>query len=74
MWNITFFPRGLYGVDRKRRNVEFELRHLNGVDYEVVGMHVLMVVGVGIYVARLSKLTGDYFKGGGRIPWRTGPP
>jgi len=56
-------------VTRDRRNVEFELRHLNGVDYAVVGMYMLMVVGVGIYVARFNKLTGDYFKGGGRIPW-----
>ena len=49
--------------------MEFELRHLNGVDYAVVGMYMLMVMGVGIYVARFNKLTGDYFKGGGRIPW-----
>ncbi len=30
---------------------------------------MLMVVGVGIYVARFNRQTGDYFKGGGHIPW-----
>lgn len=46
-----------------------DLRHLNGIDYAVVGSYMLMVIAVGIYVARFNRETGDYFKGGGRIPW-----
>ncbi len=46
-----------------------ELRHLGGLDYLVVGVYMLIVVGVGLYVARFNRQTSDYFKGGGRIPW-----
>lgn len=46
-----------------------ELHHLNEVDYVVVGLYMLMVIGVGAYVARFNKRTSDYFKGGGYIPW-----
>ena len=47
-----------------------ELRHLNGLDYVIIGVYMVMVVGVGLYVARFNKKTTDYFKGGGHIPWR----
>jgi len=47
-----------------------ELRHLNGLDYLVVAVYMVMVVGVGWYVARFNTKTSDYFKGGGHIPWR----
>jgi len=46
-----------------------ELNHLNGLDYTVLVLYMLMVVGVGIYVSRFNKETADYFKGGGYIPW-----
>ncbi len=46
-----------------------ELRHLNGLDYVVVAVYMVMVIGVGLYVARFNKKTTDYFKGGGHIPW-----
>jgi SSS family transporter len=47
-----------------------ELRHLNLLDYFVVGGYMVMVAAVGVYVARFNKRTSDYFKGGGHIPWR----
>ena len=47
-----------------------DLRHLNGLDYLVVAVYMVMVIGVGLYVARFNKKTTDYFKGGGHIPWR----
>lgn len=43
--------------------------HLNSFDYIVVGIYMVMVLGVGLYVARFNKETTDYFKGGGHIPW-----
>ena len=46
-----------------------ELRHLNALDFAVVGAYMVMVIAVGVYVARFNRETGDYFKGGGRIPW-----
>ncbi|MFV1981288.1 MAG: sodium transporter, partial [Rhodothermia bacterium] len=46
-----------------------ELNHLNAVDYAVLILYMLMVIGVGVYVSRFNKETADYFKGGGYIPW-----
>lgn len=47
-----------------------ELRHLNVLDYLIVAGYMVMVAGVGVFVARFNKQTSDYFKGGGHIPWR----
>lgn len=47
-----------------------ELTFLNGLDFTVLGLYMLAVLGVGFYVARFNKGTADYFKGGGNIPWR----
>ncbi|MEZ4699036.1 MAG: hypothetical protein R2834_01800 [Rhodothermales bacterium] len=46
-----------------------DLRFLNPLDYAVIGLYLLLVAGAGVYVARFNRDTGDYFKGGGRIPW-----
>ena len=46
-----------------------EIQFLNTLDYVVVGLYMLMVVGIGMYVSRFNKKTTDYFKGGGHIPW-----
>ena len=46
-----------------------ELRFLNGLDYLVVGLYMLTVVGIGVYVSRFNRGTADYFKGGGHLPW-----
>jgi Na+/proline symporter len=47
-----------------------ELTFLNSLDFTVLGLYMLAVLGVGFYVARFNKGTADYFKGGGNIPWR----
>ncbi|MEX0326184.1 MAG: hypothetical protein AB3N33_08870, partial [Puniceicoccaceae bacterium] len=47
-----------------------ELSFLNRLDFTVVGLYMLAVLGVGFYVARFNKATTDYFKGGGHIPWK----
>ena len=46
-----------------------ELTFLNGLDYAVIGIYMLIVIGVGIYVSRYNQRTEDYFKGGGHVPW-----
>ena len=47
-----------------------ELSFLNRLDFSVLGLYMLAVLGVGFYVARFNKKTTDYFKGGGHIPWK----
>jgi len=39
------------------------------VNYAVLGVYLLALVGMGIYFARREKSTEDFFKAGGRIPW-----
>ncbi len=41
----------------------------NAFDYALIGLYFAIVVWVGVYSARKNKNTGDYFRGGGKIPW-----
>ncbi len=41
----------------------------NGFDYGLIALYFGIVVWVGVYSARKNKNTGDYFRGGGKIPW-----
>jgi len=45
------------------------LHPLNGLDFGVVIGYLVLVAGVGAYVAKFNTESGDYFKGGGHIPW-----
>ncbi len=47
-----------------------ELNYLNSLDYTVLGVYMLLILGVGFYVYRFNRKTTDYFKGGGRVPWK----
>ncbi len=47
-----------------------ELHFLNRLDYTVLGIYMLVILVVGFYVSRFNRETTDYFKGGGRVPWR----
>jgi solute:Na+ symporter, SSS family len=38
-------------------------------DHLVVAVLVLLLVGVGLYFSKREKSSGDYFRGGNRIPW-----
>jgi solute:Na+ symporter, SSS family len=38
-------------------------------DYLNIGFYLLFIVGVGVYFARKSRNTSDYFRGGGSLPW-----
>ena len=46
-----------------------ELHYLNTLDYSVLGLYMVMILGVGFYVSRFNRKTVDYFKGGGNVPW-----
>jgi solute:Na+ symporter, SSS family len=39
------------------------------VDYVVIALYMLLMLGVGGYAARFNRGSGDYFKGGGRVHW-----
>lgn len=46
-----------------------EVKHVNILDFAVIGLYLLMLSGVGIYLTRFNKTVDDFFKGGGKIPW-----
>ena len=46
-----------------------QIRHVNIIDYLVIGGYLLMLTGTGLYVTRFNKNADDFFKGGGQIPW-----
>ena len=46
-----------------------EVKHVNLLDFVVIGLYLLMLTGVGIYLAKFNKNVDDFFKGGGKIPW-----
>jgi solute:Na+ symporter, SSS family len=42
---------------------------VNAIDYGLIFLYFGIIVYVGFYAARRNKNTGDYFAGGGQIPW-----
>ncbi len=42
---------------------------LQGLDYVVVGVYLLGVLGVGVYFSRQQTRSEDYFVGGRKMPW-----
>jgi SSS family solute:Na+ symporter len=45
------------------------MKTLNAIDYSLVSLYMVIIIGTGIYLSRYVKRTEDYFKGGGKIPW-----
>src|SRR6478609_8800357 len=41
----------------------------NFVDYVVIALYALLMLRVGLYVARFNRGAAEYFRGGSRIPW-----
>jgi len=39
------------------------------IDYVVMGFHLLMMVGVGLFFYRYVKSANDFFKSSNRLPW-----
>lgn len=46
------------------------LNFLNALDFGILGLYMLTILGIGIYVYRFNRETVDYFKGGGHVPWK----
>jgi SSS family transporter len=45
------------------------MRTITGVDYGVIALYMVLMLGIGFYAARFNKNASDYFRGGNRIPW-----
>ena len=41
----------------------------NVIDYVVIGCYGVLMLLVGLYVARFNQSAAEYFRGGNRIPW-----
>jgi SSS family solute:Na+ symporter len=41
----------------------------NAIDYLVIACYAVLMVLVGLYVARFNRGAAEYFRGGNRIPW-----
>lgn len=46
-----------------------EFNTVNFFDYVLIGLYFAIIIWVGLYSARKSKNTDEFFRGGGRIPW-----
>lgn len=52
-----------------RGEVQAELHRMGWLDILVITLYFLSLAWIGWYFSRNQKNTGDYFTGGGRIPW-----
>lgn len=52
-----------------RGHLADELHRMGWLDILVIGLYFLVLAWIGWYFSKNQKSTGDYFKGGGRIPW-----
>lgn len=43
--------------------------HFGWINFSILGIYLLLLVGMGVYFAKNEASTDDYFKAGGRIPW-----
>lgn len=50
-------------------HVRSELHRMGWLDITVIVLYFLSLAWIGWYFSRNQRSTGDYFKGGGRIPW-----
>lgn len=46
-----------------------EFNTVNVFDYVLIGLYFAIIIWVGLYAARQSKNTDEFFRGGGKIPW-----
>lgn len=52
-----------------RGHVDDDLHRMGWLDILVIVLYFLSLAWIGWYFSKKQKSTGDYFKGGGRIPW-----
>ncbi|MBR4615957.1 MAG: sodium transporter, partial [Kiritimatiellae bacterium] len=45
---------------------------LSTLDIAVIALYFVVVLGVGLFMGRFVKSSGDFFSGGKRVPWWMG--
>ena len=45
------------------------MKTANSLDYCIIGIYMLAMLGIGFAFMRFNKGASDYFRGGNRIPW-----
>ncbi|GAA4302425.1 sodium:solute symporter family protein [Compostibacter hankyongensis] len=48
------------------------MKALQSLDYTAIVIYMTLMAGIGIFLGKFVKTTGDYFKGGNAIPWISG--
>lgn len=46
-----------------------ELSTVNFIDYLLIALYFVIIIGVGVYSSRKNKGTDDFFKASGQVPW-----
>ncbi len=46
-----------------------DLKTVASVDYAVIAVYMLLMLGIGFYAMRFNRGASDYFRGGNRIHW-----
>jgi SSS family solute:Na+ symporter len=42
---------------------------VNTFDYGLIALYFVILIWVGVYSAKRSKSTEEYFRAGGKVPW-----
>jgi solute:Na+ symporter, SSS family len=45
------------------------MKTVQTVDYVVIGLYLLLMLGIGFYAMRFNRGVSDYFRGGNRVHW-----
>jgi SSS family transporter len=45
------------------------MKTVHTVDYVVIGLYLLLMLGIGFYAMRFNRGVSDYFRGGNRVHW-----
>ncbi|NLK42012.1 MAG: sodium:solute symporter, partial [Planctomycetes bacterium] len=48
---------------------QLQSKTFGAVDFSVIGLYLLLMVGVGAFFAFRNKSSDDFFRGGQRVPW-----
>src|SRR5262249_30621916 len=45
------------------------LKTVTPIDFVVIGLYMILMLGIGFYAMRFNRGAADYFKGGNRVHW-----
>src|SRR4029453_13593253 len=53
----------------RRANTAAAMKTVQTIDYVVIGLYLLLMLGIGFYSMRFNRGVADYFRGGNRVHW-----